>query len=270
MPITCPICLRPLDQEEFARLDYDVMRCAYTSHNQLGRLCDEVIYQNDLAVRLQIAGLGPVLREVSVTVTYRDFSKTYRLDLVVCDAAVYELKAEVRLASEHEAQLLDYLLLCGSHHGKLVNFRPPRVESRFVNTTLTPEAQREFKVETKRWRAVDPASQLFQTMLLELLADWGGFLQLSLYTEALVHVLGGEQKVVQKLGLWREGLSLGNQRFHLLSPQSAFRLTALPDGTEEYEPQLRALLEHSSLKTLQWVNLARHRVQFITLDKDKE
>ncbi len=54
-----------------------------------------------------------------------------------------------------------------------------------------------------------------------------------------------------------------------LCPRSAFRLTALPEGTAEYEPQLRALLEHSSLETLQWVNLARHRVQLITLDKAK-
>ena len=104
-------------------MDYRLMRCAFDVQNQLGRLCDEIIYQNDLAIRLQTVGLGPVHREVPVTVTHRDFSKTYRLDLVVSEAAIYELKAEARLVSEHEAQLLHYLLLCGSQHGKLVNFR---------------------------------------------------------------------------------------------------------------------------------------------------
>jgi hypothetical protein len=47
-----------------------------------------------------------------------------------------------------------YLFLCGGHHGKLVNFRPTKVESRFVNTTLTAQTRREFKVETRRWREV--------------------------------------------------------------------------------------------------------------------
>jgi hypothetical protein len=41
--------------------------CAFQSQNQLGRLADEVIYQNDLAGRLQTSGLGLVRREVPVT-----------------------------------------------------------------------------------------------------------------------------------------------------------------------------------------------------------
>jgi hypothetical protein len=43
----------------------------------------------------------------------------------------------------------------------------------------------------------------------------------------------------------------------------------LPDGTEKDEPALRALLQHSPLSSLQWVNLARHRIQFVTLEKQK-
>jgi GxxExxY protein len=196
MPITCPVTLRPVDQEEFLQSDYRVMRCAFQSQNQLGRLADEVIYQNDLAGRLQTSGLGLVRREVPVTVSYRDFAKTYKLDLVVSDAAIYELKTESRLASPHDAQLLHYLFLCGVQHG------------RFVNTTLTPEARREFKLEGQRWREVDEASRILRTTLLEVLADWGGFLEMSLYSEVLVHVLGGAEKVVQKVRLQRHGVSL--------------------------------------------------------------
>jgi GxxExxY protein len=152
MPVTCPITPRLLSQEDFAQMDYRVMGCAFESQNELGRLCDEVIYQNDLAARLQAAGLDPVRREVPVTVTYRDFATTYRLDLVVADAAIYELKTEARLAADHEAQLLNYLYLFGVQHGKLLNFRPAQVESRFVNTTLTAQARRELELNTERWQ----------------------------------------------------------------------------------------------------------------------
>ena len=58
MPIASPVCVRSINQEEFARIDYRVMRCAFDSQNVMGRLCDEVIYQNDLAARLEAAGLG--------------------------------------------------------------------------------------------------------------------------------------------------------------------------------------------------------------------
>jgi hypothetical protein len=51
MPISSPVSIRPIQQEEFAKLDYQVMRHAFESQNELGRLCDEVIYQNDLAAR---------------------------------------------------------------------------------------------------------------------------------------------------------------------------------------------------------------------------
>ncbi len=62
MPIHPSLALRPITQEQFARLDYQVMRHAFDSQNELGRLCDEVIYQNDLAARLTAAGLGPIRR----------------------------------------------------------------------------------------------------------------------------------------------------------------------------------------------------------------
>src|SRR5437867_3135054 len=134
MPVTCPFPVRPIGQEEFAKTDYHVMRLAFDSQNALGRLCDEIIYQNDLAARSEAAGLGQVRKEVPITVTHRDFVKVYRLDLVVDDASVYELKAEPTLIPEHESQLLNYLFLRGSEHAKLVNFRPAQVQSRFVNT----------------------------------------------------------------------------------------------------------------------------------------
>ncbi len=58
MPITSPISLCSISQKEFAAIDYQVMRSVFDCQNELGRLCDEVIYQNDLAARLEAAGLA--------------------------------------------------------------------------------------------------------------------------------------------------------------------------------------------------------------------
>src|SRR6266498_3397807 len=142
MPISCPVATSKISNEEFAKLDYQIMQLAFDSQNTLGRLCDEVIYQNDLAARIEAMGLGPVRTEVLLTVSHRNFSKVYSMDLVVADSAVYELKTAASLSSEHDAQLLNYLLLWKTSHGKLLNFRSAKVASRFVNNPITAEAQK--------------------------------------------------------------------------------------------------------------------------------
>jgi GxxExxY protein len=208
MPITS-VSLDPIEQEDFARLDYQVMRHAFECQNELGRLCDEVIYQNDLAGRLEGAGL-PTLREVPVTVTHRDFAKIYLLDLVVAQAGIYELKTVAALAGAHEAQLLNYLFLCGSRHGKLVNFRPASVESRFLNATLSQAERRQFSVEADGWLEPDQTDQFFREGVVRLLQDWGCGLDLELYTEALIHFAAGEDRVAQMLPLTPRKWLLGN------------------------------------------------------------
>jgi len=70
-----------------------VMAQVFASQNELGRLCDEAVYQSDIALRLEAAGLGPVAKEVPVSVAWRDFTKTCYLDLVVPAAFICELKA---------------------------------------------------------------------------------------------------------------------------------------------------------------------------------
>jgi hypothetical protein len=60
---------------------------------------------------------------------------------------------------------------------------------------------------------------------------------------------------------------LGKQRFHLLNPETAFRVTAMTEGTADHERHLRSLLRLCPLRAIQWVNLARRRVQLVSLIK---
>lgn len=264
----CPIPLRRLTRPDFDEMSRLVMARVFASQNELGRLCDEAVYQNDIALRLESAGLGPLAKEVPVTVGWRDFTKTYYLDLVVQSAFVCELKALAALLKEHEAQLLHYLLLVDVPHGKLINLRPPSVEYRTVNAVVLAEARRRFSLVTDRWQAQTPRCQELHDLLKELLGAWGAFLDCNLYEEGLVHFLGGEANVRQRVPLARAGFPLGTQAATLLTDSIAFRVTALPsDAREGYETQLRRFLALTPLTTLHWVNLHHHELQLVTLTR---
>lgn len=261
MPIHCPVTVKCLGPDEFEMLDYRVMGHAYASQNELGRLCDECAYQADLKPRLLAEGFRSVQTEVPVTVTHRDFSKKYYLDLIA-DDALYELKADTDLVGEHEAQLLNYIFLLGLQRGKLLNFRPGKVQGRIVATSLTPDERRRFTTITQQWSDLTPPCATLRQTMCDLLQDWGAFL---LYQEALTHFLGGPGKVEQRVRLNRGGLELGTQRLHVHAPRVVFRLTAFTQGQKFVESHLRRLLALTDLKAIQWINLNHAKIEFTTL-----
>jgi GxxExxY protein len=249
-----------LTAEQFGALDYEIMRHAFACHKELGRLADETIYQADLAARLAGAGYD-VHREVPITVDFRDFVKVYYMDIVVTGEAIYETKTVSKLTAEHEAQVLNYLLLADVSHGKIVNFRSASVDSRFVNAPITFEKRRTFTVDGGRWRGDNTT----RDWVIEMLRDWGTGLELALYYQALIHLLGGDSVVTKQLPMQRGGILLGNQRFHLMESDAAFRITAFKDVTTVYESQVRRLLRPSRLKAIHWINIGLHEVSFITI-----
>ena len=123
------------------------MAAVFKVHSDLGPLCDERIYQEELAFRLRALGSLAVATEVPNSVSFGTFEKVNQIDLLLNDGVVYELKAARCLTAHHQKQALQYMLLLGLHHGKLVNFRPATVEHRFVSTRLTPQRRHEFTVE---------------------------------------------------------------------------------------------------------------------------
>ena len=265
MPITLTYPLRTLDKDEFRELDYAVMAHAFASQNELGRLCEEEIYQKGLAIRIEESGLGSARIEFPINIAHREFATVYSADLVVADAAVYELKTVKKLSGEHRGQLLNYLLLTDQPRGKLVNFRSPGVESEFINSAMSFAEQRQFNVDSSRWTAISDRCQDFQQMFLGLANDWGVFLETPLYVAALIHLLGGESRVSAKIPLTRGGRVLGTQPIHLLTSEVAFRVTALKDNLEYYGSHLRKLLDHTGLRAVQWVNLCQHAIQWVTI-----
>lgn len=245
-------------------LDYQVMAHAFAAQNELGRLCDESVYQANLARRLTAAGISCRI-ECPILVTFREFKKQLWLDLVVDDRIPYELKAVARLTQEHENQLLNYLLLANARRGKVINFSSESVESRFVNAPLEAADRHEFVVDTANW--VGDAA--FSELVKALVRDWGTCLDLSLYLQALTECLGGNELVVQQLPMRSANGPMGNQRFHLVNAHTAFRLTALHDGVNaSHMKHLQQLIRPSPVDRIYWVNIARHELRFQTISSE--
>ena len=247
----------------FEAVDYQVMRHAYASQNELGRLCDECIYQTDLKARLLAEGFRSVATEVPVKVTHRDFSRTYYLDLVA-DDALHELKASAGLTGEHVAQLLNYMFLLGIPRAKLLNFRTPKVQGKIVATSLTTPARSRFSTSASHWLDLSEACKSLRSRCCELLQDWGAFLELGLYQEALVHFLGGIHNLERRVTLSRSETALGTQRMLVHAPDIAFRVTAVTDS-RILELHLSRLLAATQLKAIQWINLNHAQIEFRTV-----
>ncbi len=265
MPVSCPIQFKILTDDEFRNLDYRVMAQVFASHNEMSRLCDENIYKADLAARWEAAGLGPVHTEVALDVTWGSFSKRYFLDLVVRDTHLYELKCALLLVGEHKTQILNYVMLLGLRTAKLINFRPPQVESWFASSRLPLESRQRVTCDDSLWLELTPFCSGFRAALMEMLGEFKAFLDLGLYESLLTDFLGGEGTVVQRVELVRDGLKLGYQRCQLLTPDVGFRLTAHTGDSAQARSQLIRWLSHTRLRALQWVNLNRTSIEFVTL-----
>lgn len=113
------------------------MDAAIRVHSALGPGLLESAYEACLKYELEKRGLN-VKQQVALPVVYRGMKIDlgYRLDLLVEDAIIVELKAVEKLTPLHEAQLLSYLKLSGKKIGLLINFNVTRLRDgikRMVN-----------------------------------------------------------------------------------------------------------------------------------------
>jgi GxxExxY protein len=100
-----------------------ILGCAIKVHSALGPGLLESTYEICLAYELQKAGLK-LDRQVPLPVIYDEveLDAGYRMDLLVADIVVVELKVAEKLLPLHTAQLLSYLKLSKRKLGYLLNF----------------------------------------------------------------------------------------------------------------------------------------------------
>jgi GxxExxY protein len=146
---------RDAETQSFQKITEQVIGACIELHKQLGPGLLESAYEECLCYEL---GQREVRfeRQRSLPVKYKGVALDcgYRLDLVVEEKIILELKTVEHLLPIHEAQLLTYLKLSGLTLGLLINFNVPvlkngikRVVNHFVDDSASPRLcgeEREF------------------------------------------------------------------------------------------------------------------------------
>ena len=108
---------------EINELSYKIRGAIYTVHNELGPGLLESVYEAALIYELTSSGMH-VASQVEVPVYYKnvELEVGYRMDLLVENKVVIEIKSIETLLGVHKKQLLTYLKLGNKSLGILVNF----------------------------------------------------------------------------------------------------------------------------------------------------
>jgi GxxExxY protein len=126
-----------MQKEQLENIAKKVVNASYQVHKIMGPGLLESIYELCLIKELNIQGLN-VANQVVVPLKYKEYelSKEFRIDILVENEIILEIKAVETLLPVHEAQLISYLKLTGKRIGFLLNFNVPLIKEgihRFVN-----------------------------------------------------------------------------------------------------------------------------------------
>ncbi|MEQ9591418.1 MAG: GxxExxY protein [Cyclobacteriaceae bacterium] len=115
------------DSEE--RIGKAIVNAAYLVHKQLGPGLLEKVYEVCVAHELRKVNLV-VARQVDIPIQYDGikFNEGLRLDLLVENKVVVEIKAVDQVNTVWQAQVLSHLKLAGLRLGYLINFNVPRIK----------------------------------------------------------------------------------------------------------------------------------------------
>ena len=124
-----------MDENEITR---KILECSFKVHSALGPGLLESSYEACLSFELQKSGLK-VEAQKALPLVYENvkLDAGYRIDLMIENKVIVELKAVEALTDVHMAQLLTYLKLSGCKIGLLLNFNVKSLKSgikRIINT----------------------------------------------------------------------------------------------------------------------------------------
>lgn len=130
----------PLGEDRFAAEDpltREVIGAGIAVHKELGPGLLESAYHRCLCFELTARGL-PYKTEVPLPVTYRGHTLEcgYRMDLLVGDLVIVEVKAVEKLLPVHEAQLLTYMRLASKKVGLMFNCHSALLREAMVRRVL--------------------------------------------------------------------------------------------------------------------------------------
>lgn len=112
-----------MTKKEITQLSYEITGCAISVHKALGPGLLESVYEKCLKYELEKRGFR-VAQQMIVPIIYDNLQMEtdLRLDLLVNDCIVVELKAIEHVLPVHEAQLITYMKILKKPQGLLINF----------------------------------------------------------------------------------------------------------------------------------------------------
>ena len=116
----CNFAIKKMTENE---ISYQIRGAIFDVYNELGPGLLESVYEEALVYELKKKKLS-VQRQLDVPINYKGekLSANLRIDLIVEDSVIVELKSVTELQSVHYKQLLTYLRLMKKKLGLLVNF----------------------------------------------------------------------------------------------------------------------------------------------------
>lgn len=123
--------------EELNIISGKVLNCAIEVHRELGPGLMESVYEACLYKELLNNGLS-VLKQLKVPVVYKgnEIDLDYRIDLLVENEVIVELKVVEALLPVHKAQLMTYMKLANKKLGLLINFNVRLLKDGFKRVIL--------------------------------------------------------------------------------------------------------------------------------------
>jgi GxxExxY protein len=121
---------------KYSDITEKVIGCAMKVHSTLGNGFQEVIYQRALSIELEKQGVlfG---REIEMSIFYESINiGTRRVDFLIAEKVLVEIKAVTKLENVHLAQALNYSEAFKMEIGLLINFGNTRLEfKRLIKNT---------------------------------------------------------------------------------------------------------------------------------------
>ena len=116
--------------DEIERVGAAIVDASFVVHKRFGPGLLESVYKACLAAELRKRGFV-VVREMKVPIYYDEIEldEGFRIDLLVDDLVIVEVKAVERMIPVFDAQLLTYLRLTNKRLGYLINFNVPLIKN---------------------------------------------------------------------------------------------------------------------------------------------
>ena len=112
-----------LEQQHINQISFNISACAMKVHNVLGPGLLESVYEKAMMIELRKAGFqAQNQQKVDIIYDGQPLGFDLRLDIIVNDLVIVELKSVAEFKPVHQKQLFTYLKLCDKPLGLLINF----------------------------------------------------------------------------------------------------------------------------------------------------